>query len=293
MKKRNPMVYAGVFLATLLLFLAANWIKVTFFGEKENGEEEQIKGEYALKALYLEDEEGNSIFINLTDEYPFSGTIPEGGLFDEAGEEMEEEDLNSGDVVNIWGNGVIAESYPAQYHGISKIQRTVQKNQEYLEKFSHYLSELFVPKDPAERPHLNVCYTDRLGAVAVIIPEPLSYTWSYEEENGETKTMTTDAPHILQAENLTEVNKLSQPMDMELQFNESPQQVKILVWEDSLAGAFGQNTGDIPEGREISVQETDSGNFQFTAEPGYVYLVTGTWEAGTADYGFATPATAE
>ena len=69
--------------------------------------------------------------------------------------------------------------------------------------------------------------------------------------------------------------------------------MKILVWEDSLAGAFGQNAGDIPEGREISVQETDSGNFQFTAEPGYVYLVTGTWEAGTADYGFSTPATAE
>ena len=50
-----------------------------------------------------------------------------------------------------------------------------------------------------------------------MIPEALSYTWTYEE-NGERTTITTDAPHILQTEP-TEVTKLSEPMSMELEFD--------------------------------------------------------------------------
>lgn len=289
MKRRNPMIYAGVLLATLILFLVADQIKLTFFGEKDGQTEAQIQGDFALKALYLEDEDGNFIFVNLTDEYPFSGTIPEDGIFDEEGDPIQKEDLDSGDVVDIWGNGVIAESYPAQYNGINKIQRVEKEDQEYLDKYGHYLKELFVAQDPAERPSLSVCYTDQLADATVMIPEPLGYTWSYETENGEKETLTTDAPHVLQAKNLTEVKKLSGSMAMELQFDQRPQQVKIQAWEDTLTETSGQDIGDIPQGMEISVEETETGNFQFTAEPGYVYLVTGTWEAGTVEYGFTTP----
>ena len=154
----SPIVYIGVLLVTLVILVAANMLRNQFSSE-EPQEETQIQGEYALKAVYLEKEDGNSIFVNLTDEYPFDGNIPEGELYDEKGEKITQEDLNSGDVLNIWGNGVIAESYPAQYNGITKMERTQQSNQEYIDKYGHYLEELFVEKDPAELPHLNVCYT--------------------------------------------------------------------------------------------------------------------------------------
>ena len=98
-----------------------------------------------------------------------------------------QEDLNSGDVLNIWGNGVIAESYPAQYNGITKMERTEQSNQEYIDRYGHYLEELFVEKDPSELPHLNVCYTDELAAATVMIPDPLGYTWTYTDESGESQ----------------------------------------------------------------------------------------------------------
>ena len=132
--KTSPMVYIGVLLVTLIILAAANALR-THFSPEEPQEEEQIQGEYALKAVYLKKDDGNSIFVNVTDEYPFTGTIPEGELYDEEGEKITEEDLNNGDVLNIWGNGVIAESYPAQYNGITKMERTEQASREYIDKY--------------------------------------------------------------------------------------------------------------------------------------------------------------
>lgn len=280
----SPIVYIGVLLVTLVILAAANMLRNQFSSE-EPREEDQIRGEYALKAVYLEKEDGNSIFVNLTDEYPFDGNIPEGELYDEDGEKITQEDLNSGDVLNIWGNGVIAESYPAQYNGITKMERTQQSSQKYIDKYGHYLEELFVEKDPSERPYLNVCYTDELADAAVMIPGPLGYTWTYTDESGESKTVTTDVAHVLQTEPV-EVKKLSEPMTMELQFDEAPESVKLLVWDAALLGQYQGSTDQIPEGTDVEVTKNGKGNLEFTAQPGSVYLVQGQWEQGTAEYGF-------
>ena len=280
----SPIVYIGVLLVTLVILVAANMLKNQFSSEKPQ-EETQIQGEYALKAVYLKKEDGNSIFVNLTDEYPFTGNIPEGELYDEDGKKITQEDLNSGDVLNIWGNGVIAESYPAQYNGITKMERTQQSNQEYIEKYGHYLEELFVEKDLSELPYLNVCYTDELADAAVMIPDPLGYTWTYTDESGESQSVTTDAAHVLQTEPV-EVKKISEPMTMELEFDEVPGNVKLLVWDETLLGQYQDSTDQIPDGTDVEVTKNEKGNLEFTAKPGSVYLVQGQWEQGTVEYGF-------
>ena len=121
-----------------------------------------------------------------------------------------------------------------------------------------------------------------------MIPEAFSYTWTYEE-NGESSTITTDAPHILQTEP-TEVTKLSEPLKMELQFDEKPESIRLLSWNDSLLGQYQDSSDQIPEGKPVEVQENENGNLEFTAQPGCVYLVQGQWKNGTADYGFRVPA---
>ena len=280
----SPIVYIGVLLVTLVILVAANMLRNQFSSE-EPQEDTQIQGDYALKAVYLEKEDGNSIFVNLTDEYPFDGNIPEGELYDEDGKKITQEDLNSGDVLNIWGNGVIAQSYPAQYNGITKMERTQQSNQEYIEKYGHYLEELFVEKDLSELPYLNVCYTDELADAAVMIPDPLGYTWTYTDESGESQTVTTDAAHVLQTEPV-EVKKLSGPMPMELQFDEAPESVKLLVWDEALLGQYQNGNDQIPDGTDVEVTKNEKGNLEFTAQPGSVYLVQGQWDQGTVEYGF-------
>ena len=283
----SPIVYIGVLLVTLVILVAANMLRNQFSSE-EPQEETQIQGEYALKAVYLEKEDGNSIFVNLTDEYPFDGNIPEGELYDEKGEKITQEDLNSGDVLNIWGNGVIAESYPAQYNGITKMERTEQSNQEYIDQYGHYLEELFVEKDPSELPYLNVCYRDELADAAVMIPDPLSYTWTYTDESGESRTVTTDGAHVLHTEPV-EVKKISEPMTMELYFDEVPESVELLVWDDTLLGQYQDSADQIPEGTAVEVTKSGKGNLEFNAQPGSVYLVQGQWDQGTVEYGFWVP----
>lgn len=284
-KKAKLIVGIGVALLILIVLVAAG-IR-NHFMQDEPADKPKADSGYTMQAVYLKKEDGNNIFVELENDMPFTGKIPQEELYDENGEKITEQDLNNGDVLNIYGNGIMAQSYPGQYNGISKIERTEQENQEYIEEYSHFLDEFFVEKEPSQRPELNVCYTDNLAAVTVMIPESFSYTWTYEE-NGESNTITTDAPHILQT-NPTEVTKLSEPMKMELMFDVKPKSVQILSWEDSLLGQYQDSTDQIPDGTPVEVQENEEGNPEFIAQPGCVYLVQGQWENGTADYGFWTP----
>lgn len=284
-KKAKLIVGIGVALLILIVLVAAG-IRNHFL-QDEQADKPKADSGYTMQAVYLKKEDGNNIFVELENDMPFTGKIPQEELYDENGEKITEQDLNNGDVLNIYGNGIMAQSYPGQYNGISKIERTEQENQEYIEEYSHFLDEFFVEKEPSQRPELNVCYTDDLAAVTVMIPEALGYTWTYEE-NGESNTITTDAPHILQT-NPTEVTKLSEPMKMELMFDAKPESVQILSWEDSLLGQYQDSANQIPDGTPVEVQENEEGNPEFTAQPGCVYLVQGQWENGTADYGFWTP----
>lgn len=284
-KKAKLIVGIGVALLILIVLVAAG-IR-NHFMQDEQADKPKADSGYTMQAVYLKKEDGNNIFVELENDMPFTGKIPQEELYDENGEKITEQDLNNGDVLNIYGNGIMTQSYPGQYNGISKIERTEQENQEYIEEYSHFLDEFFVEKEPSQRPELNVCYTDDLAAVTVMIPEALGYTWTYEE-NGESNTITTDAPHILQT-NPTEVTKLSEPMKMELMFDAKPESVQILSWEDSLLGQYQDSANQIPDGTPVEVQENEEGNPEFTAQPGCVYLVQGQWENGTADYGFWTP----
>ena len=284
-KKAKLIVGIGVALLILIVLVAAG-IR-NHFMQDEPADKPKADSGYTMQAVYLKKEDGNNIFVELENDMPFTGKIPQEELYDENGEKITEQDLNNGDVLNIYGNGIMAQSYPGQYNGISKIERTEQENQEYIEEYSHFLDEFFVEKEPSQRHELNVCYTDDLAAVTVMIPEALGYTWTYEE-NGEGNTITTDAPHILQT-NPTEVTKLSEPMKMELMFDVKPESVQILSWEDSLLGQYQDSADQIPDGTPVEIQENEEGNPEFTAQPGCVYLVQGQWENGTADYGFWTP----
>ena len=118
MKKNNVIAYAGVALITAAVLGGAFVVKNMFF-KPDKAEEKQLKGEYSMKALYLENQTGDFLFVDLTNETPFMGTIPEGGVYNEKEEMIAGEDLESGDVVSVWGNGVVAQSYPAQYNGIT------------------------------------------------------------------------------------------------------------------------------------------------------------------------------
>lgn len=288
MKKRNAAVYLGVLAITGVLLVGVSAARNYFFGDSQEQQNKEVRGEYALKAVYLTDGEENQLFVDLTREYPFDGRIPEEELYDEEGNKITPQQLNCGDVVNIWGNGVIAESYPAQYNGITKIQRVEQENQEYLDKYAHYMEELFAYPDLSQVPHLNLCYTQPNAIVTAAVMEHGAYTWTYENEQGEQVTETADAAHILHWENLTEI-QTDEPLEVGMEFSIKPEKVEVTRWslEQKAQAMENLDTAQLPQGEAVEVFEDAEDRPAVDAEPGFVYLVKGYWENGEAEYGFS------
>ena len=94
-----------------------------------------------MEAVYLKNENGNSIFVNMEDGFPFRGPIPQERLYDENGKKISEKDLNNGDVLNIYGDRAMDDSFPGKYDGITKIKRMENANQNYIEEYGHFLEE--------------------------------------------------------------------------------------------------------------------------------------------------------
>lgn len=282
MKKRTIQLFTGIIALNLMTALSGCQSEDTGndISQKQEIKKEQ-KIENTMTAVYLKE---CDLFVELTNETLFSATIPKGEVYDEEGDKISEEDLNNGDVMEITGNGIIAESYPGQYHGIYKMQRKEKKNQEYIDKYQAYVEQFTVKKDPKEVPYLDITYRQPEAIVTAITTQG-GYTWTYEE-NGEAQTVTTDCAHVLQWQNIEEM-KISAGTEIELLFSEKPAQVQVFKWQTAQrTGA--ETTENIPEGEPVEVTENQEGNPKLTAEPEAVYLVEAVWENGEAQYGFVT-----
>lgn len=308
MKKRTMAICAGIIALNLTITLSACGSKdsekeapkqqetqheqeIEDTAKENKGEDKGAKAaglEYTMTAVYLTDKEGDSLFVEIETEMPFYSTIPEGELYNEEGKKISAEDLKNGDVLEITGNGIIAESYPAQYHGVFKMQRTEKENKEYVDKYQSLLEQFTFKQDPKELPYFDVTYRQPEAIVTASVTTTGGCTWSYEKENGETETITVDCAHILQWENIDEMN-ISEATDMEFLFSRKPEKVEVTEFS-ILDRMENRQASPVPEGAKVTeIKETQEGNFQITAKPDHIYLVTAFWDNGEVQYGFCTP----
>lgn len=221
--------------------------------------------ETPMKAVYLKDEDENSIFVELDTEMVFEGHIPQ-ELYNEKKKKITEKDLNSGDIVKIWGNGMILESYPAQYPGIIKMQREEKENQEYIEKYGHYLGELYNPSSKTESPYLNIFYKQSQALV----------------------TVATDIVTDVSALKFPELIEVSVEKDTltELLFSIQPENVEIVRWRaEQKMEEF--DASSIPEGETVAAEKNKEDNWVISIQAGYIYQVKGIWENQEIEYGFS------
>ena len=83
-----------------------------------------------------------------------------------------------------------------------------------------------------------------------------------------------DAPVISQWEVLNEID-FAEPTDLTLSFTETPKQVTVTRWPESVKGQ-----AELPEGETVEVKETENAQ-QYLLEKtdtGYLYLVKAEWE---------------
>ena len=277
MKNKKIIGIVGIILVILI-------IGAVFLG-KGNVEKQEKKTEDSyMEAVYLKDEQGNGIFVQTDTEMPFFGTIPQ-ELYDEKENKITEEDLNSGDVVKIWGNEAIAQSYPAQYPGITKIQIEEKENKEYIEKYGHYLEEFIAVPDETELPYLDISYKQPNALVTTAVDTVASYIWEYSGDDGKQVREESLENSVLTLPELAEI-QVAGDTQAELLFCTEPEKVEVLRWDESLKMEEGSEDA-ILEGETVQIENGEAGNISITIQPGYIYMIKAFWKNGEVEYGFS------
>lgn len=281
MKNKKIIGIVGIILVILI-------IGAVFLGkgnvEKQEKKTEKKTEDSYMEAVYLKDEQGNGIFVQTDTEMPFFGTIPQ-ELYDEKENKITEEDLNSGDVVKIWGNEAIAQSYPAQYPGITKIQIEEKENKEYIEKYGHYLEEFIAVQDETELPYLDISYKQPNALVTAAVDTVASYIWEYSGDDGKQVREESLENSVLTLPELAEI-QVAGDTQAELLFCTEPEKVEVLRWDESLKMEEGSEDA-IPEGETVQIENGEAGNTSITVQPGYIYMIKAFWKNGEVEYGFS------
>lgn len=261
----------------IILILAGVFIWM-FLGKGGKADMEQK----AITAMYIPFGEGGYIFVS-EQAGVFTVTFPE-KIYDINGNKITQEQLVKGNVVKIYGNGIMLESYPGQYPGVTKMEVIKQGDPSDADAYQNLVDEIYTEPDPAEPPTMNLGYTTDLASVTVMVNRG-GYEWVYIDKDYLSNAVVADAAHVLQwkiGEELADV-KITEPLDITLYFSQMPDEVEVVRYDSALLG-----TENIPEGERVVVEKKD-GEFVLTGvTAGYVYDVTGIWENGRANYGFIT-----
>ena len=274
MKKKSRMI--GVLLASVLIL-------GTGCGKKENTtkEKEEIPTVEGVYLTYGEEQEFY-IFADIKNETLFEAEIPDGKLFDKNGEKISKENLQAGDTIEIYGNGAVTQSLPPQYAGVTKMIRTEKGDQKIAEKYQPLIDAFYQAPDPSEIPTLSIENYQKLAIVSTSI-SPVSYDWSYTEDDGTTESQKAEEGSILekyQAGVLPEIICDAEDKSLKFMFSRKPEKVTVKKWSmETLSGEAAEFTEqDVTmDGSEGELKE---------AEVNLVYELEAVWENGTVKYGF-------
>ena len=274
MKKKSRMI--GVLLASVLIL-------GTGCGKKENTtkEKEEIPTVEGVYLTYGEEQEFY-IFADIKNETLFEAEIPDGKLFDKNGEKISKENLQAGDTIEIYGNGAVTQSLPPQYAGVTKMVSTEKGDQKIAEKYQPLIDAFYQAPDPSEIPTLSIENYQKLAIVSTSI-SPVSYDWSYTEDDGTTESQKAEEGSILekyQAGVLPEIICDAEDKSLKFMFSRKPEKVTVKKWSmETLSGEAAEFTEqDVTmDGSEGELKE---------AEVNSVCELEAVWENGTVKYGF-------
>lgn len=275
MNKKMGLIGAG---AVVILIIAGVLVWI-FVGK---GSKEESMEQNAVIAMYIPFGEGGHIFVG-EQAGVFTAAFPK-EIYDIDGNKITQEQLTRGNLVKIYGNGIMLESYPGQYPGITKMEVVSEGSPSDADAYQNLVDEIYTEPDPAEPPIMNLGYTTDLASVVVMVNRG-GYEWVYMDQDGLSNAVVADSAHVLQwkvGEMLADV-KITEPLDITLYFSTAPDEVEVVRYDAALLGAE-----EIPEGEKVAAAKKD-GEFVLTGvTAGYVYDVTGIWENGRANYGFIT-----
>ena len=229
-------------------------------GQDEAPAATESADEFTSTAMVVTLSDGQVLFVDQDTETPYYPTLPEGTP-----------ELAAGNIVRVTGNGIMLESYPAQYPGITDVEVVEEGAPADAEKYDELVAQIWQPKDPSEPPYASVEYTTDLASVS-LMPVTCGYTWTYDQDGSE-QTVSVDAPHPTQLEvdSLPDV-RVDGPTEVTVSFDVKTTGLVVSRWSEGALDVEGEPV------------EVESGTF--IVEPGYRYAFFATFYAGHATYAF-------
>lgn len=235
--------------------------------------------EKSIRAMYIPISEKEHLMIDQDSGSVFTVTMPD-LILDTKGKKITWKDLKRGNIVRIFGDGIMLESYPGQYPGVTKIEVLEEGNPSDANQYQDMIDKLCPPKESSELPSLNVGYTESYGVVSATTLRG-GYSWTYADESGMQKNITADSPQITMWSDIPVMN-IEKDTDMELYFAIQPIKVSATAYSVELLGI--KNPGD---GNTVSVEQSDAGDWILKdVKKGMLYRLQGEWENGWVEYGF-------
>ncbi len=157
-------------LISLIALCSLFVLLLILFGCSTEKNDDEVTNESVV--LYVKD--GAVLLADIETEAVYFPYIPEGSLFSQEGEKIDVSELVPGDIVSVVGNGIMAESYPAQYPGITRID-VIGFDDALVSQYDYIIARVFAEDDPDEVPTAQVEYTiEDVGSITVAL-EAFSY----------------------------------------------------------------------------------------------------------------------
>lgn len=209
-------------------------------------------------------------FVDPENETVFMADLPK-DVIDKNGDQLDFEDLESGDVLEMHGKFVTTNSLPPIYSGVTKMVRIKEGGDKLEKKYEKIVKDMLdVTPDESEIPMVALETLNDSGFVTTSV-NAASFDWSYKNEKGkEEHTVSSEANDI----DPVIVNLDKSEVDANMYLNSTPKKLEI-----KCVSSKGEEIVDVQK-------ETDS--YKMKLSPDAEYTISGEWDNGKVVYKFQT-----
>lgn len=205
------------------------------------------------------------------------------------GDDIDLDELAVGNIVRVTGNGIMLESYPGQYPGITKVEVIERGNPSDADQYAEEISQVIVAPDPADVPSSYVEYTTDMAQASVLL-EAYEYEWVVPQ-NGDRKAdeqelegSADDRQGVIK-EGINDA-RISGPVEALVGFSVAP--TNVVVERTPLVNTSTPAIDPRAEDQLVPVTVQADGSVAFTMEPNYLYEIDADFSQGEASYAFYT-----
>lgn len=223
------------------------------------------------------------LLVNTETQAPYYPTIPEGGLTDVEGNPISPDQLAVGNVVEVTGNGIMLESYPGQYPGVTAIQVVEQGTPADAEKYQALIDELTAPQaTEGAVPFASASYHTDMADASLLL-EPQAYTWQMPDGTVDSQEL-----NLMEANGnvATTINDARVSAETEVMVTFDIPAQGVAVTRMPLTATASGHAVDATAAEEAVECLLSGSDAAFSIEPDSLYVVSANFEAGQVIYAF-------